>query len=153
MEHFPQLYSRERSDAWVDQIQEHWRQRGYGLWAVERVDTNCFIGFVGLCSATFEASFTPCVEVGWRLAADQWGQGRASEGASVALEFGFTTLGLAEIVSFTAQTNVRSWRLMERLGMIRDLTADFEHPHVPMGRPCRPHVLYRISSQRWRTTR
>jgi RimJ/RimL family protein N-acetyltransferase len=111
---------------------------------VERQDTRGFIGYVGLWPATFPAHFTPAVEVGWRLAADQWGQGYATEGARAALEYAFGKLDFKEIVSFTSAINVRSWRVMERLGMRRDLSGDFEHPNVPEGHPLRPHVLYRI---------
>jgi len=120
------------------------RARGYGLWAVERKDTAGFIGYVGLWPATFPAHFTPAVEVGWRLAADQWGHGYATEAARAALAHGFDSLGLEEIVSFTSSVNVRSWRVMERLGMRRDANGDFEHPNVPEGHPLRPHILYRI---------
>jgi RimJ/RimL family protein N-acetyltransferase len=113
---------------------------------VERKDTGRFIGYIGLWPATFPAHFTPAVEVGWRLAADQWGHGYATEGARAALDYGFNTVGLDEIVSFTSAINVHSWRVMERLGMRRDVNGDFEHPNVPAGHPVRHHVLYRIKN-------
>lgn len=149
MEHFPETYSRERSDAFVDRIEQRWRDLGYSLWAVERLDSEEFIGYVGLWPATFEAPFTPAVEVGWRLAAEHWGHGFATEGARAALDHGFGPCGLDEIVSFTAVRNVRSWRVMERLGMLRDPTGDFEHPAAPAGHPSRPHVFYRMPRGRW----
>jgi len=145
MEFFPETYSEERTRRFVDRIRECWAERGYGLWAVERKDIAGFIGYVGLWPATFPAHVTPAVEVGWRLAADQWGQGYATEAARAALAYGFDSLGLDEIVSFTSNANVRSWRVMERLRMRRDASGDFEHPNVPAGHPLRPHVLYRIS--------
>src|SRR5256885_12065877 len=114
MEFFPQTYNPERTRRFVDRILECWAERGYGLWAVERKDTAGFIGYVGLWPATFPAHFTPAVEVGWRLAADQWGHGYATEAARAALAYGFDALGLDEIVSFTSNTNVRSWRAMGR---------------------------------------
>jgi RimJ/RimL family protein N-acetyltransferase len=141
MEFFPQPYTAERTRQFVERIRERWRELGYGLWAVERNDTGRFIGYVGLWPATFPANFTPAVEVGWRLAADQWGHGYATEGARAALDYGFGTLGLDEIVSFTSALNLRSIKVMERLGMHR--AADFDHPNVPDG-PLRAHVLYRI---------
>jgi RimJ/RimL family protein N-acetyltransferase len=144
MEFFPETYSEERTRRFVERIRECWAERGYGLWAVERQDTGHFIGYVGLWPATFPAPFTPAVEVGWRLAADQWGNGYATEAARASLRYGFDTVGLDEIVSFTSGLNVRSWRVMERLGMRRDASGDFEHPNVPEGHPLRPHVLYRI---------
>jgi RimJ/RimL family protein N-acetyltransferase len=146
MEYFPQPYTEERTRQFVERIREWWRERGYGLWAVERKDTERFIGYVGLWPATFPAHFTPAVEVGWRLAADQWGHGYATEGARAALDYGFDTLGLDEIVSFTSARNLRSIRVMERLGMHRDSADDFEHPNVPDG-PLRAHVLYRIGTE------
>lgn len=150
MEHFPETYGRERSDAFVDRIMARWAELRYGLWAAERLDSREFIGYVGLWPATFEAPFTPAVEVGWRLAAAHWGHGFATEGARQALRYGFDTVGLDEIVSFTAVGNVRSWRVMQRLGMVRDEAGDFEHPNIPPGHPVRPHVLYRLSAAGWR---
>jgi RimJ/RimL family protein N-acetyltransferase len=144
MQHFPETYDEERTRRFVTRIRDCWAERGYGLWAVERNDTGGFIGYVGLWPATFPAHFTPAVEVGWRLAADQWRHGYATEGARAALTYGFETVGLDEIVSFTSALNVRSWRVMERLGMQRDRAGDFEHPSVPEGHPTRAHVLYRI---------
>jgi RimJ/RimL family protein N-acetyltransferase len=144
MEFFPQTLSEERTRRFVDLIRTRWRELGYSLWAVERKDMGTFIGYVGLWPATFPAHFTPAVEVGWRLAADQWGKGYATEGARAALEYAFGKLDFKEIVSFTSTINMRSWRVMERLGMRRDLSGDFEHPNVPEGHPLRPHVLYRI---------
>jgi RimJ/RimL family protein N-acetyltransferase len=144
MEYFPETYPEERTRRFVARIRECWAERGYGLWAVERQGTGRFIGYVGLWPATFPAHFTPAVEVGWRLAADQWGHGYATEGARAALTYGFETVGLDEIVSFTSALNVRSLRVMERLRMQRDRAGDFEHPSVPDGHPTRAHVLYRI---------
>jgi RimJ/RimL family protein N-acetyltransferase len=144
MEFFPEPYTEERTQRFVELIRRRWRELGYSLWAVERLDNERFIGYVGLWPATFPAPFTPAMEVGWRLAADQWGRGYATEGARAALGYGFDTLGFEEIVSFTSTINRRSWRVMERLGMVRDAAGDFEHPNVPEGHPTRPHVLYRI---------
>lgn len=86
----------------------------------------------------------PAVEIGWRLAADHWNQGYASEGARAVLDFGFTCLGLDEIVSFTVPLNLRSRRVMEKIGMTRSPAEDFDHPLAPEGHPLRRHVLYRI---------
>jgi ribosomal-protein-alanine N-acetyltransferase len=150
MEHFPAPISREESDAFVDHIERGLEERGWGLWAVEVPGTAAFIGFVGLNPATFDAPFTPAVEVGWRLAREHWGYGYATEGARAALDFGFDTLALDEIVSFTTHGNVRSRRVMERLGMHRDPADDFDNPNVAIGDPIRPHVLYRLERTSWR---
>ena len=147
MEYFPSTLSRADSDAALERFMAGWRERGYGLWAAERRDTGELVGFVGLSAATFPAPFTPAVEVGWRLAYAHWGQGLATEGARAALRHGFTALGLPEIVSFTAQGNARSRRVMERLRMSFDGT--FEHPALPVGHRLRGHVLYRVEAAAW----
>lgn len=135
---------RAASDALVDRIEAGWASEGHGLWAVERRADGAFLGFVGLAAPSFEAAFTPCVEVGWRLATEAWGHGYATEAAQEALRFGFGQRDLEEIVSFTTSTNVRSRAVMERLGMTRDPADDFDHPKLDEGNPLRPHVLYRL---------
>jgi RimJ/RimL family protein N-acetyltransferase len=153
MEHFPSPLTAAESDALVDLIEAGLDERGWGLWAVEVQDSHAFIGFVGLNPATFDAPFTPAVEVGWRLAREQWGQGFATEGARAAVEFAFVDLELDEIVSFTTHGNTRSRRVMERVGMRRDPTDDFDNPNVPEGNPYRPHVLYRLDRTAWAQAR
>jgi len=147
MEHFPALLSRAESDAFADRIEARFAANGFGLWAVEVVDSGDFIGFVGLNPVPQLPISTPDgVEIGWRLARPAWGQGFASEAARAALRYGFADAGLHEIVSFTATTNLRSQRVMERIGMIRDTDSDFDHPALPVGHPLRRHVLFRISA-------
>src|SRR5262245_41864802 len=114
MEHFPGLLSREESDQRVAGILRHFEERGFAQWAVEIPGVTPFAGFVGLSAPTFEAAFTPCVEIGWRLAAEYWGRGYATEGALAALEFGFNELDLAQILSWTVPENWRSRRVMEK---------------------------------------
>jgi RimJ/RimL family protein N-acetyltransferase len=104
-----------------------------------------FIGYVGLSVPTFDAHFTPCVEIGWRLAKEYWGRGYASEAAAASLRFAFEKLHLKQIVAFTVPLNRRSIRVMERIGMSRDLAGDFEHPKLAPGHPLRSHVLHRIN--------
>ena len=152
MEHFPATLGREESDALAARIREHLAVRGFGLWAVEVPGRVPFIGFVGLAVPRFEAPFTPCVEIGWRLAAEHWGRGYATEAATAVLAHAFGPLGLAEVVSFTVPANRRSRRVMERLGMTRSPADDFEHPGLPDGHPLRPHVLYRLSQSAWLTS-
>jgi RimJ/RimL family protein N-acetyltransferase len=147
MEHlYPGPLSRQESDALADRFQAHLEQRGFGYWALEIPSVTSFAGCVGLSVPRFEAPFTPCVEVGWRLARPYWGRGYAREAAAAALAFGFGELGLKEIVAMTVPANTRSLRVMERLGMTRDPRDDFEHPALPAGHPLRQHVLYRIGS-------
>lgn len=143
MEHLPAPLSRSESDALMASIQTHFQEHGFGLWAVQVSEGERFIGFVGLSVPRFTAHFTPCVEIGWRLAAEHWGRGYATEAARAALAFGFERLNLPEIVSFTVPQNIRSIGVMERLGMTRSAAGDFEHPALPEGHRLRRHVLYR----------
>jgi len=115
-------------------------------WAIEVPDVADFIGFTGLVVTRFNAHFTPCVEIGWRLAFEHWGHGYATEAAQLALAYGFGVLALSEIVSFTSATNRRSRAVMKRLGIHRDPAEDFDYPVLPEGHPFRPHVLYRLRS-------
>ena len=135
------------SDTFVDRIEARFEINGFGLWAVERREDSVFLGFTGLAAQTFEAPFTPCVEVGWRLAREAWGHGYATEAARAARAFGFGTAGLEEIVSFTTPLNVPSIRVMERLDMHRDPADDFDYPSIAGGHPLRRHVLYRLRKE------
>lgn len=144
MQHLPKLLTRGESLAMASRIEQHFVERGFGLFAVEVRGGLGFIGFVGLSVPSFQAPFTPCVEIGWRLAHEAWGHGYATEAAREALRMGFETLGLAEIVSFTVFENLRSRRVMERLGMVRDPEDDFDHPRLPEGHRLRRHILYRL---------
>jgi RimJ/RimL family protein N-acetyltransferase len=148
MEHFPARLSRRQSDALVDAIEAGFERQGFGLWAIEVRETGRFIGFTGLNEPSFEAHFAPAVEVGWRLARSEWGQGYATEAARAALAFGFDVVGLTEIVSFTTSANRRSRAVMERIGMTTDPDDDFDHPAIPARHPQRRHVLYRIAAAR-----
>jgi RimJ/RimL family protein N-acetyltransferase len=137
------------SAAQLARFRQHWDEHGFGWWAVELPGLAPFIGWVGLARPRFEAHFTPCVEIGWRLAAAFWNQGYATEGAREALRFGWELASprLEEIVSFTVPGNGRSRRVMEKLGMRHDPRDDFEHPNLLPGDPLRPHVLYRIGRE------
>jgi RimJ/RimL family protein N-acetyltransferase len=144
MEYFPHRLSVCESDALVNRIQKHFDDHGYGLWAVEVRSGPPFIGFIGLAIPRFETHFTPCVEIGWRLDANHWGKGYATEGAQAALDFGFIHSRLTEIVSMTTVANSRSRRVMEKIGMIHSQADDFDHPLLPDGHPLKRHVLYRL---------
>lgn len=143
MENFPAVLSRDESDTLASRIEAHFEEHGFGLWAVEIPKATSFAGFIGLSVPRFEAHFTPCVEIGWRLAAAHWELGYATEGARAVLEFGFEELGLSEIVSFTVPGNLRSRRVMEKIGMVHDPADDFDHPALPDRH--QRHVLYRLA--------
>lgn len=148
MEFYPAPLSRTESDAMGNRCQTLIAERGWGFWAVETKSENEFIGFVGLHTPAPELPFSPCVEVGWRLAAKHWGKGFATEAARGALRIGFERLGLAEIVSFTSVINLKSRAVMVKLGM-RETEETFEHPNVPVGSALRQHCLYRLSHSQW----
>jgi len=153
MAYFPARPDRRQSDALVDRFESHFAEHGFGLWAVEVPAVAPFIGFVGLSIPGFAAHFTPCVEIGWRLAFDFWGRGYAIEAARLVAAHAFGPLGLPAVVSFTAVGNRRSRAVMERLGMRRDPAGDFGHPRLPAGHPLHAHVLYRLSRSDWQQAR
>jgi ribosomal-protein-alanine N-acetyltransferase len=144
MRYFPSTLTREECDRMVDRNLAHFDRHGFGLFAAELRETAGFIGFIGLAVPGFQAHFTPCVEIGWRVAARYWNRGLATEGARETLRYAFDTLGLAEVVSFTVPANLPSRRVMEKLGLTHDPADDFDHPGLPEGHPLRRHVLYRV---------
>jgi RimJ/RimL family protein N-acetyltransferase len=145
MRHFPARLTSEQSDAMVDRIVAHHERYGFGLWAVD-LDGR-FAGFVGISTATFDAPFTPAIEIGWRLAPWAWGRGVATTTARRILQSAPGAFGVTELVSFTTTSNEPSMAVMTRIGMHRDLDGDFDHPRVDVGNPLRRHALYRWSAQ------
>lgn len=144
VEFLPGALSRKESDALADRIEAHFERHGFGLWAVAIPGVTPFAGFIGLSIPRFEAPFTPCIEIGWRLDPEHWNRGYATEGARAALAFGFRWLRADEILSFTVPANVRSRRVMEKIGMTHSANDDFDHPLLAEGHPLRQHVLYRL---------
>lgn len=144
MEFMPARLSNSESDSLVEKIERHIQTHGFGLLAAELRSSQSFIGYIGLAIPSFHAAFTPCVEVGWRLSALHWGKGLATEGAREVVRYAFRVLGLDELVSFTVPANIRSRRVMEKLGMTHDPTDDFDHPQLAEGHLPRRHVLYRL---------
>jgi RimJ/RimL family protein N-acetyltransferase len=148
MRFFPDVLDRAASNTMAAGIMARMADDGFGLWAAEVPGVAPFIGFIGLARPRFTAHFTPAIEVGWRLARPFWGRGYAPEGAREAVRFGFTELGLDEIVSMTTPANLSSQRVMQKLGMRHDPADDFDHPMLPEGHPIRRHVLYRLRASR-----
>ncbi len=144
MEFFAAPLSPAESDRMIDRMQAHIAQHRFGFFAAELRATGEFIGFAGMSHVSFGAHFTPCIEIGWRLAAAHWNRGLATEGARECLHYAFQKLALPEVVAFTVPANLRSRRVMEKLGMSYSPADDFQHPHLPEGHPLRPHVLYRV---------
>jgi RimJ/RimL family protein N-acetyltransferase len=144
--HLPAPLTAAESHALMASIETRFALHGFGLWALELPGVTPFAGFVGLNVPGFSASFTPCIEIGWRLAPEVWGFGYASEAARRVVAHAFETLRLPELVAFTVPANVRSIRLMERLGMTRDPAGDFDHPRLLDNEHLRRHVLYRLAN-------
>jgi len=153
MEHYPSTLAPAESDALIARIQQHFELHGHGPYAVELIETGTFIGYIGLYTPTFEAPFMPAIEIDWRLSADHWGRGLATEGARAVLHYAFHTLQLPSLVSFTVPENLRSRRVMEKIGMVHDPGADFDHPRLPEGHALRRHVLYRLYREDVRQSR
>lgn len=157
MEYFPSTLSGAESDGLADRIEAHFGTHGFGEFAAELRETGAFIGYIGLAVPSFDARFmlpaaerlephpAQVIEIGWRLAYSAWGRGLATEGARAVVGYAFETLKLPNLVSFTVPANLRSRRVMEKIGMVRDEAGDFLHPKLPEGHPLRPHVLYRMS--------
>ena len=148
MEFFPKVLTSDESNTFLEKVTRHHDKHGFTFFAVEEKVSGRFIGMTGLATLGENMPMAPGVEVGWRLAFDHWGQGFATEAASAALDFGFSTLGLDDIVSFTARQNERSYRVMEKIGMMREEKGDFQHPNLPLDHWLSWHVLYRVRKQR-----
>lgn len=149
MRHYRAVLDRAESDAQAERIGLYMVKNGIGLWAVSVLGGADFIGYVGLTRPPFETHFTPCVEIGWRLAFEHWGQGYATEAARGAMAHAFGPLGLDEVVSMTVPANGRSLAVVHRLGMTRSPSDDFLHPSLPKGHPLQPHVLFRLNRSEW----
>jgi RimJ/RimL family protein N-acetyltransferase len=145
MEFFARRLSHKDSDSLVDKIEAHFDANRFGLCAAELRQDGTFIGFIGMSLPDFKAPFS--VELGWRLAAEYWGHGLATEGAQAVVHYAFQTVGLDVIVATTALANTRSRRVMEKLGMSHNPVDDFDHPLLPDGHPLRRHVLYRLPTK------
>lgn len=149
MRFFPALQTLEQTRQLIESWRSHFEERGWGNWAVELRETGEFIGFIGLSVPRRHLPFSPCVEIGWRLATRHWHRGYATEGGRACLRVGFERLQLDEIVSFTALQNLPSRAVMERIGMV-NADRDFDHPALPIGSSLCRHCLFTITRERWR---
>lgn len=148
-EFLPGIGNRAATEAGVRKIMQHHKEHGYGLYAVELKSTHECIGWTGLAIPSFEAHFTPAVEIGWRLASEHWNKGYATEAAKAVLHYAFTKLNLNEIVSFTVVNNKASRRVMEKIGLHHDPEDDFNHPKIERTNPLCRHVLYRLMKEEY----
>lgn len=143
MEFIGPLLNEVESQAMLDRAEKSWNDLGYGRFAVEVVETRELIGFIGLAQCKFESHFTPAVEIGWRLAHKFWNLGYATEGSSALMDWASANLRLNEVVAFTSVSNIRSRRVMEKIGMDRNIHDDFQHPNLGPSDPLRQCVLYK----------
>lgn len=155
MEHFPAMQDITATKVLIDHINQHYKKFGYTAYAVEKRDTHEFIGFVGLSHPSFEIPHfqpkgLPIVEIGWRLSSQHWGKGYATEAAKAVLHYAFTELNLSEIISFTVVANVKSRRVMEKIGLHHSEKDDFDNPKLAVNNPLRRHVLYRLTQKEYK---
>ncbi len=142
MKYFPAILTKEQTIQFYDRVQQHFLEHGFGLYVVENTSTKEFLGYTGFMIANFVASFTPCVEIGWRFKKQFWGKGYATEAAKACLNYGFDTLGFDKIYSFTATPNLKSENVMKRIGMHK--TGRFSHPKIDKEHILNLHVIYEI---------
>ncbi len=145
MEFFPSILTAEQSLQHIERINELIKKSGYGLFAAERKEDGAFIGFTGFSHPRFEASFTPCIEIGWRIASEFWNKGYATEAAKACILFGFDQIKWNDIYSFTSVLNIRSENVMKKIGMQKE--GEFDHPLLENGHRLQKHVLYKISRE------
>jgi ribosomal-protein-alanine N-acetyltransferase len=144
MKYFMSMLTREESVAMYDRMKARWEENGFGIFAVEIPGVADFAGFVGITLPRFEAHFTPCIEILWRLIPAYHNNGYCTEAARAVLDWAFHTKGITEILAWAVPQNIPSWRVMEKIGMER--IGEFDHPMVPEGHVLRKHLLYRIQS-------
>jgi RimJ/RimL family protein N-acetyltransferase len=126
MEFFPSIISLDQTISYVKRMKKQLKEKGFCYFAVDELQSGDFIGFIGLCEQTFESSFTPCIDIGWRLDKKYWHKGFATEGAKRCLEYGFNELGLKQICAIAPVVNIKSLNVMKKIGMEEVCT--FDHP-------------------------
>jgi RimJ/RimL family protein N-acetyltransferase len=142
MEFFPKTLADNETFDQIDKINGHFAIYGYGLYATDKLETGEFNGFIGFTHPGFESFFTPCVEIGWRIKSIEWNQGYATEGAIACLEYGFKKLHFDKVYSFTSVLNIKSEKIMQKIGM--EKIGEFDYPKLEEGHKLRRHVVYRI---------
>ena len=143
LKYFPRTYTRDESQASFERIKIDLELHEFGLWAAQEKQSGKFMGFIGLSRKTLEGiSFTPCIEIGWRLDREFWGRGYATEGALEDLKFGQESLKFDQIFSYTSRINTPSINVMKKIGLKARSELDFDHPKIQAGEPFREHVVF-----------
>ncbi len=143
MKYFPYVATYKQTEDFIHRMQAQFQEHKFCYFAVELLDTNAFIGFIGLLNQTYEAPFTPCIDIGWRLAPDFWNKGLASEGAKRCLHYAFSELKLTEIIATTTVHNKASIKVMEKIGMKKKM--NFEHPKLKHDEKLKACVCYEVT--------
>lgn len=142
MEHFPAIPTQKQTNEFVDRMKEQFSKNGFCYFAVDKLENNKFIGFIGIEEQTFKSDFTPCVDIGWRLAQQEWGKGFATEGAQKCIDFAFKEIGLKNIKSFCPEINDKSEKVMKKIGMKK--AKNFNHPLLSKFKALEKCALYEI---------
>ena len=143
LKYFVRTDTKEESELSFERFKNNLELHEFGLWAVEEKETGNFMGFIGLSEKFIErVSFTPCIEIGWRLDKEFWGRGYATEGALEVLRFAQEELKIDQIYSYTARINTPSINVMKKIGLIERPELDFDHPKIDAGLPIRNHVVF-----------
>jgi len=142
MEFFPRCLTLHENKNFIDRMKTHHNQYGFCYFAVDRLDTNSFIGFIGLMHQTYETGFDPFIDLGWRLLPEAWGKGFASEGAQACVDFAFSKLDLPQLFAIAPKLNKKSQRVMQKIGM-QEYT-HFKHPKIEESNPLSKCVAYKI---------
>jgi RimJ/RimL family protein N-acetyltransferase len=143
MKYFPAIQSIGETAAFIEKMQKQMAEKGYCYFAVDKLEDGAFIGFIGLSEKTFEAAFTPCIDIGWRLSKKEWNNGYATEGAKRCLEYGLNELNIPKIVAIAPKINTPSERVMQKIGMVK--VSEFIHPLLANDERLQLCVLYQIS--------
>jgi RimJ/RimL family protein N-acetyltransferase len=140
MKYFPNTLTGDETVAMIQRIRLFTDTHGFGLFAVEKKSNREFLGFTGFAKPSFESHFTPCIEIGWRLKKEAWGNGYATEAANACLDYGFRVLAFDKVFSFTSILNMNSEKVMKKIGMTK--IGEFDHPKIEPGHSLSRHVLY-----------
>ena len=86
-------------------------------------------------------------EIGWLVREDRWRMGYAEEAMRAVIDWAFGRVGAPHVVALTSHLNLPSWKLMEKLGMLRREELDFDDPSYPL--EDRRTILYSLTREQW----
>ncbi len=142
MEFFPSLPTKEQTTEFIKRMTKQFEEKGFCYFAVDRLENNELIGFIGLSEQTYDAEFTPCIDIGWRIKSTEWNKGFATEGAKKCLDYAFNTLKIRKVYSIAPKINTKSEHIMIKIGMQKE--GEFEHPSLLENNSLKTCVVYTI---------